>query len=261
MKKFFLMSLVALVAMTMTSCMHVKIGDNGWSLGGGHKNDTPTQVHQVNETIKMDPFDCLKSVGPFNVIYEIGNDHTVRVEGTPEQLEKMTIYVKDGQLTIDVSVENLRENTFDHMRVFVTSPHIKDITVTGSGTVTAPYALNTSYLELHVTGSGDITIAELKANAVGITVTGSGDVAIGPIMAGIVENTVTGSGDIDIAALECSNLTNSITGSGDINVSNLKVGYVSSKIAGSGDIKLQGTAETHEEKVTGSGDIDISGLK
>ena len=260
MKKFFLMSLVALVAMTMTSCLHIKLDGKDWSMGN-YKNDTPTQVHQVGEVTEMTPFDHLKTVGPFNVIYQHGEGHTVRVDGTAEQLEKMTIYVKDSQLTIDVSVSNLKGNTFDHMRVFVTSPGIKDIAVTGSGTVTTPDALSTADLNLNVTGSGDITIAQLKSKDLNIKVTGSGDVTTGPIEAGNVQNTVTGSGDIDIAALTCNDLSNHITGSGDIRVSNINAGHVYSKISGSGDIKLQGTANTHEEKVTGSGDIDIKGLK
>ena len=260
MKKFFLMSLVALVAVTMTSCLHVKLDGKDWTMGG-HKNDTPTQVHQVSQVTEMSPFDKLKTVGPFNVIYQNGENHSVRVEGTAEQLEKTTIFVEDNQLTIDVSTTDVKGNTFDHMRIFVTSPSIKEFAVTGSGTVTTPDVLSTADLNLHVTGSGDITIAQLKSKDLNIKVTGSGDVTTGPIEAWNVQSTVTGSGDIEIAALTCNDLTSHVTGSGDINVSNLIAGHAYSKISGSGDIRLQGTAKTHEEKVTGSGDIDIKGLK
>lgn len=260
MKKIFLMSLMALVALTMTSCLHVKLDGKDWSMGN-HKNDTPTQVSQVGTMVEMNPFDCLKVVGPFNVIYQNGESNTVRVDGTAEQLEKMTIYVEDSQLTFDVSTANLKANTFDHMRIFVTSPSVKEFAITGSGSVTTPDALSTADLNLHVTGSGDITIAELKSNDLNIKVTGSGDVTTGPIQAGNVKNTITGSGDITIAALTCNDLTNHVTGSGDITVSNINAGHVHSQISGSGDITLKGIAKTHEEKVAGSGDIDIKGLK
>ena len=48
MKKVLVMSLLALVVMTMSSCLRVKIDGKDWNFGG-HTNDTPTQVHQVGE--------------------------------------------------------------------------------------------------------------------------------------------------------------------------------------------------------------------
>ena len=104
MKKVLVMSLVALVVMTMSSCLRVKLGENGWSLinKGGHSNNTPTQVHQVGKVTQMEAFDEIDVAGPFNVILEQGQASTVRVEGTVDQLGNMTIYVKDGDLVIDM---------------------------------------------------------------------------------------------------------------------------------------------------------------
>ena len=48
MKKVLVMSLLALVVMTMSSCLRVKIDGKDWNFGG-HTNDTPTQVHQVGQ--------------------------------------------------------------------------------------------------------------------------------------------------------------------------------------------------------------------
>ncbi len=257
MKKVFMtMSLVALVVMTMTSCMHVKIGGKDWSFGG-HENNTPTQVHQVGEETAMDPFDVVNVAGPFNVIFEQGEAPTVRVEGTTEQLGKMTIYVKDGELYIDQR-KNESGNVFKGLQVFVTSPSIKGIDLAGSGKVTAPKALTSNDMKLELAGSGNITLAQLTCKDLVIEVAGSGEVTTGPIQANKVTNEIAGSGDINLTGLTCKDIHNEIAGSGDIVLNNVNVENVKSEIAGSGDVILRGKVGSHQEDTAGSGKVHVN---
>ena len=238
MKKILLMSLVALVAVTMTSCLHVKIGDKDWSIGDGHKNDTPTQVHQVGQMTEMQPFDKVNLSGPIDIILEQGANHTVRVEATVEQLEKMTIYVENGGLYVDQR-KSEHGKTFDGVKVFVSSPMIKT---------------------LSIAGTGDVTVAQMKCHDLGISIAGTGDVTMGPVLANAVKCDVAGTGDIDIAGLTCKTLDNSIAGTGDMRFNNLDVEHVNSSIAGMGDVILSGKAGSHKESVAGLGKVDVSGL-
>ena len=256
MKQILTMSLVALVALTMTSCMHVKIDGKDWSFGN-HSNDTPTQVHQVGQETTMNPFDAINVAGPFNVIYQQDGSNTVRVQGTTEQLSKITIYVKDGELYIDQR-KNESSSTFKGMQIFVTSPNVKDIDIAGSGTLTVPQALNADNLKLEVAGSGGITIAQLTCNNLDNDIAGSGDITIGIAQASEVKNDIAGSGDIDIAQLTCQKVKNDIAGSGDITLSNLNVENVNSNIAGSGNVILRGEIGSHNEDIAGSGKVRIN---
>lgn len=258
MKKIFVMSLVALVAMTMTSCMHVKIGDKDWSFGSGHNNDTPTQVHQVGQVTEMEAFNDLIVAGPFNVIYEQGEAYTVLVKGSTEQLEKMTIYVKDSGLVIDTRESKWSGNDFKGLQVFVTSPNIKDVEIAGSGTVTAPNSITANNIGLEVAGSGSITLAQLTCSELKNEIAGSGKITLGNVQANKVKNNIAGSGDIDMAALKCKDVHNEIAGSGDIILNNLDVDNVKSDIAGSGDITLRGNIKSHSEDIAGSGKIHIN---
>ena len=239
MKKILLMSLVALVAVTMTSCLHVKIGDKDWSIGDGHKNDTPTQVHQVGQMTEMQPFDKVNLSGPIDIILEQGANHTVRVEATVEQLEKMTIYVENGGLYVDQR-KSEHGKTFDGVKVFVSSPMIKTLSIAGSGDVTIPKALDVADMNISIAGTGDVTM--------------------GPVLANAVKCDVAGTGDIDIAGLTCKTLDNSIAGTGDMRFNNLDVEHVNSSIAGMGDVILSGKAGSHKESVAGLGKVDVSGL-
>jgi len=258
MKKCLMMSLVAMVTITMMSCMHVKIGDKEWSFGSGDKNDTPTQVHQVGQKTEMTTFDGLNVAGPFNVIYEQGKEHTVRVEGTTEQLEKMTIYVKNGELYIDRRESKWSSNDFKGLQVFVTSPTVDDIGIAGSARVTAPQALTVDDITLEVAGSGDITLSQLTCKELDNEIAGSGKVTLGIVQATKVKNEIAGSGDIDIAGLTCSQVDNEIAGSGDITLNNLNVDHAKNEIAGSGDIIMRGNIRSHTEDIAGSGKVHIN---
>lgn len=259
MKKILLMSLVALVAVTMTSCLHVKIGDKDWSIGDGHKNDTPTQVHQVGQMTEMQPFDKVNLSGPIDVILEQGANHTVRVEATVEQLEKMTIYVENGGLYVDQR-KSEPGKTFDGVKVFVSSPMIKTLSIAGSGDVTIPKALDVADMNISIAGTGDVNVAQMKCHDLGISIAGTGDVTMGPVLANAVKCDVAGTGDIDIAGLTCKTLDNSIAGTGDMRFNNLDVEHVNSSIAGMGDVILSGKAGSHKESVAGLGKVDVSGL-
>lgn len=253
---------MAMVIMAMTSCTHVKIGGKDFSFFGinGHTNDTPTQVHQVGTETAMNTFDALNVAGPFNVIFEQGKGCTVRVDGTTEQLEKITIYVENGELYIDQR-KNEPKGTFDGMRIFVSAPMIDGIDIAGSGDLTTPNALNVNNLNLEIAGSGNITIGQLTCKNLDISIAGSGDVALGMTQANDVKNEIAGSGGIDIAGLLCKTVNNEIAGSGGITLNNLKVDKVKTDIAGSGDVILRGTAGHHEEDIAGSGKVDVTGLK
>lgn len=261
MKKIFVLSLVVMVSLTMMSCMHIKVGDKDLSLGSmGRGNDTPTQVNQVGQETAMQPFDVLNVAGPFNVIMEQAAGNSVRVEGTAEQLGKITIYVKDNELIIDKRESKSNGNDFKGMRIFVSLPSIKHIDIAGSGTVTAPNVITADDLGLEVAGSGGITLAQLNCEDLDIEIAGSGNVTTGPIQAKEVKSEIAGSGDISITGLMCKKLHNEIVGSGDMTFTDMNVDEVHSEIAGSGDIILRGKVGTHSEEIVGSGKVDVTGL-
>ena len=207
----------------------------------------------------MQTFDVLNVAGPFNVILEQGESNTVRVDGTTEQLEKMTIYVKDGELYIDQRESKWNGDDFKGLRVFVSTPSIKGIGLAGSGSVTAPKTLTTlNNLRLELAGSGDITLSELKCNDLRMEIAGSGNITTGPIQANEVNSEIAGSGDVSVASLTCKKLHNEIAGSGDLTYNNMNVEHVSSDIAGSGDIYLLGNIGSHSEDIAGSGKVHVN---
>jgi hypothetical protein len=260
MKKVFMISFMAAVVLMASSCLRVKLGENGWSLinKSGPRNDTPTQVHELDKAIAMQPFDRLHVSGPFNIILEQGQAGTVRVDGTIDQLGATTIYVKDGELFVDMKEDMVDSGRFfKGMRVFVCAVDINGIEIAGSGSVTAPAALAVNDLGLNVAGSGDITLAQLTCHDLDIEIAGSGSVTLGPVQADGVKTDIAGSGDIEVARLSCKNLYNQVAGSGDMTFNNANVEEVKSDIAGSGNVIVRGKVGSHNESVAGSGKVSI----
>ena len=258
MKKYFLMSLVAMLAIALTSCVSI--------VNKRYRNDTPSQVNEIGKVTAMQAFDKLNVKAPVNVILEQSDTNSVRVEGTAEQLAKMTIYVDNDGLTVDVKESSSvmfgdNKNEFQGVQVFVSAALLKDIKISGAGNVAAPSALNVGDINMNISGAGDMNIAQLTCQNLDIKITGAGDVTMGAVQADAVTANVTGAGNIEMAGLIAKSLDNKTTGAGDMVFNNLNVDVVKSHITGAGNITLSGTVGSHEEKITGAGSIDVSGLK
>lgn len=258
MKKIFLMSLVALVAMTMTSCLNI--------VNKKYRNDTPSQVSEVEKVTTMQAFEKVNIEAPVNVILEQNGTNTVRVKATDEQLKKMTIYVDEDGLTIDLKEYNtglfdMLEDEFKGVTVFVNADVLKHINITGAGNLTVPTALKTEDINMHITGAGEMTVGQMTCQNLDINITGAGEMTMGNVNADTVMVNVTGAGDIEVDGLVAKSLDNRITGAGNMVFNNLNVDVVKSQISGAGNVTLSGTAGSHEEKITGAGNVDISGLK
>lgn len=251
MKTNLLMSLVALVAMTMTSCMSVNIGNNG-------KDSTPTQVPQLNVETAMQPFDEVGIADAFKVIYNQGAQHSVRIEATEQALKEMTVYVKDHQLRIRKSVSKPTVS-FKNVKVYVTSPDIKKIELAGSGMFAASNPISTSnYLNVDLAGSGEVLLTAVTCHDSDMEIAGSGSIEIGSLKVNNAKADIAGSGYINLGILTCKTLTVDIAGSGDVNCENINADNVDANIAGSGNVNLKGTIGNLTKDIAGSGNVNVT---
>lgn len=253
MKKVMLMSLMVMVATMMTSCMSIGINND--------RDNTPTQVHEINQVTVMQPFNDVDIVGPFKIIYEQGEQHTVRIEASEQELNEMTVYVKEKELRIRKSVAKPTVS-LDHVKVYVTSPDIQKIDLAGSGVFAASNPITASdNLDVDIAGSGKVLLAAVTCDESNLEIAGSGDIEIGSLTAKEVNTDIAGSGNINLEAMTCINLDIEIAGSGDVSCGNIKADKAHIDIAGSGDVNLKGTVQNFTKDIAGSGKVNISELK
>jgi hypothetical protein len=177
--------------------------------------------------------------GHHNVIVRVGGRPSVRAEGRERDLERLRIRVENGVLRIDDEQRERSILSFDRGRevtVHVTVPALQGARVTGSGQMQID-RVQAEAFEGAVTGSGDLRVAMLRAARASFAVSGSGDVQ---------------------AAGEVPDLTVAVTGSGEAGFEGLRSRRAQVAIAGSGDVRVH-ASEAVQGSVMGSGNFLVRG--
>ncbi|MCD2422361.1 DUF2807 domain-containing protein [Niabella pedocola] len=136
--------------------------------------------------------------------------------------------------------------------VYVTAPSLTAVTLTGSGNFNAVDEIETAAMDLKLTGSGNVTIAKLKAATLNAQISGDGDININSGESNNQDVTITGSGNYNAHQMQSRDTKARITGSGNIKV--WAKDQLNVTITGSGNLRYAGTPVI-SASVTGSGNV------
>ena len=251
-KQLFLTGILLMAtAMLSTSCVNMKIGMDG---------------DVVSEFRPLKGFEKIEINGSPNVYYTQADTFSVKVRGPKDAMENILTDVNDGTLSIrnrgKMGVVNIVINDEDQTEIYVTSPDLISVRLSGSGDFTSEKRVDTDQMEIVLRGSGDMSIKDLICDACRVELVGSGDIDISRLETKESDVTLIGSGDIAIDLWRVLSTHLSLKGSGDIKVNfNEGCQSVDSELRGSGDITLRGVVSRFSQQKTGSGDIDIDQLK
>ena len=165
-----------------------------------------------------------------------GATPSVIIETYANIADLFDIFVESGTLKIKMKKrywDNWSMNV-DKIKIWVTNPTYEKISISGSGNIVSNGKLTASAIEINVTGSGDLKIADLSATDAKLQITGSGN--------------ITAQGKSDVTEIK-------VTGSGDANFMNFVSRSVKAQVAGSGNLSCNAT-ESYDLRVSGSGDIN-----
>lgn len=229
-----------LASLLLSSCLF-----NGRRVKGNGKIMTETRDVQRADRIKL--------TASMNVVLSKGLT-AVKVEGDENLLQYIIVQEEDGWLTISVK-KGIRFYNSNRLSVYVTTPAIKQVSITGSGDVTSDEKFESDQeVAFSVSGSGNIDVP-VHAPVVSARVTGSGNIKA----SGETRNLnlqLTGSGNFEGQALKSENAEVKVTGSGDADV------YADNKlkatILGSGSVQYAGNPAI-EKKIVGSGRVSKNG--
>lgn len=192
-----------------------------------------------------------------DVIIKQGATYKVIVEGQQNILEILETVVDNGILQIKFKEGSWNLN-FDKLNVYVETPSVSSIELSGSGNMTLESAFNSDDLDIKVSGSGNIKTADgLTAKKINVEIGGSGDIKMGATTATALKATVLGSGNFDIKGTG-DKAEFQVTGSGDIDADAFITKSTEAQTMGSGNINCHAT-ENIDAQIMGSGDIRYSG--
>ncbi len=201
-----------------------------------------------------------RDVGKFNKIglavsadlyLKQGNTSEVIIEADEKTLERLETEVKNGKLII--KFDSWRFSNYPRFKIFITTPEINALNVSGSGDIIAESTIETDDIAFGISGSGDINMEDLTAETAKVAISGSGNVNLaGSGSLEILELSISGSGDLDSEALAAEDFTAKISGSGSCRV--LVNSTLKASISGSGKIYYSGNPVI-DVSISGSGKV------
>lgn len=199
-------------------------------------------VTKVKKTFKVDGFEKIALAGSVDVKYVQGDSMSVVAGGSAELVDRLDItsdgttlrvrYKDSNGIHINIGPENAV--------VYVTSPDIVEVTVTGSGDFRSKGHVDTDNMKIKVKGSGDVLFSDIICDS--------------------LEAAVYGSGDVELKNVKAARTSLVVRGSGDISAKFDGSGAVESKVYGSGDISLKGRVRSERHVIKGSGDVHTGKL-
>ena len=178
-----------------------------------------------------------------------GSPQSITIEGNANDLEKIITETDGSTLKIRAKPGSWHMNK---VTVYITMESVKNLHISGSGSVIAQNTISTDNLELHISGSGSLEISDLKAGSISSHISGSGKIKLSGKSAERHEIHISGSGDVLANELLTQNVDVHISGSGNckINAST----KLSARVSGSGDVYYSGKPLI-DASVSGSGKI------
>lgn len=204
---------------------------------------------------KVDPFSEISLRIGAKLHLEQGAKQKLEIVAKPSTLEQILTEVKDGKLIIRFPNKDYLWKTFQpgEITIYITIPEITGLGVSGSGDIIADDILKTKTIDLGVSGSGNIKLAELSAQQVKGTISGSGNILLaGKDAAQDLSVVISGSGSLKAMNYSADDVSVKISGSGNVDIEAIKNLYV--RIFGSGNVTYKGNPLI-DQSIGGSGKV------
>lgn len=233
---FFLLTSICILT-TVTGCKKNNI------IGIIGKGDSVTETREIND------FDRISLSTDADVDYTQDSVYYVEVTGQKNILEVLDLKKEGSKLVID-----FRKNVWKHnkLKIVIHSPNMKALAISGSGDIRVQNNLQSTDLDLRISGSGNIHLPSLNSSHLDASISGSGDISITGGTTVSQKLSISGSGNMDVLNLNASDCSCKISGSGDMDVRAGETLDVS--ISGSGDIKYIGRPRINSN-ISGSGTL------
>lgn len=212
--------------------------------------EVPAQGSGATRTYAVRDFTAVKLAGSDDIDVRVGGSFSVRAEGDPQILAKLTIS-RDGDRLI---VSRRWSGTRGNARVYVTLPKLTAASLDGSGDLTIDQVRGGGF-DARLAGSGNLRIAQVAADSLALSLAGSGNIATSG-QTGQLSLNLAGSGNVDATGLVAREAAIKSAGSGNIRATVRGPATVS--LVGSGDVDLGGGARCTVRKA-GSGTVRCGG--
>lgn len=167
----------------------------------------------ISETRSLADFDQIYCNGSIDLEVVASNRDEVTISGYQNLVPAYRTDVSSGKLYLEYDDEyiNIRH---DNLKVTVYTTGFEKLKLSGSGDVAIKSGINSDYMNIQISGSGNVRLTHNTFKTLITKINGSGNIYARDADSDEVYATISGSGDISVTALDL--LDARISGSGDI---------------------------------------------
>jgi len=203
---------------------------------------------QAQDNRNVGDFTGVKVGDSFEVIITQGENNSVKVETTEDNLSKVKTEVKDGILII--STDGVIKSAEDII-INIEAKNLTSIDVTGAAEVKTKTALTSQNITIESNGAGDVNL-ELKAGEIKTKISGAGDITLKGTC-DLLDASVNGAGSLKASNLEATKVKAKVSGAGDARV-NVKQS-LDADVSGAGSIIYKGNPVDRNVNISGAGSV------
>ena len=187
-------------------------------------------AHADEQVRSVTPFKGISMHGAVSLVVEAGKSYSLRIEGDPRFIERVTSEVVDGELRLDMK-ESKRTNIDSDDRVIVTLPALHTFKGEGAGLMLLKN-IRGERLDVNYRGAGRLAIdgevRELRLRAQGV-------------------------GEVDTKALIAQDANVSFEGIGSVKIT--AKDKLNANVRGMGDLTYYGNPRVVNKSVSGIGSV------
>ncbi len=202
------------------------------------------------EVREVASFNSVSAASGIDVYITQGNDFSVEVEASKNQIHRIITEVKNGTLHIYVK-GNFRWNSKDVHKAYISAPEYKKISASGGADLRGNTAIKGDELSLNSSGGGDIYLS-INCKVLSLNCSGGADISV----EGTTDQlnaSASGGADIDAKKMKAKNVEASASGGGDVDV--FASESLNANASGGGDVNYMGSPKIKNIKESGGGDV------
>jgi hypothetical protein len=217
---------------------------------------TTSSAIAAEQQYSVTDFDTIRMQAPFRVTVVTGKGNSARGQGDRDALDRVSLQVSGGVLTIRAAASPYSERAGKSGKVelFITTSTVRRVMMGGNGALII-HGMKGVRGDLALAGNGDLEVHGIDLDRLVVNSAGSGRVGL----AGRAANAriqVIGAGSIDGAELAARDIVIDSQGPGSILLTG--TGAANVDVQGSGDVKVLGKVACTVRQA-GSGQLECGG--
>lgn len=191
-----------------------------------------------NDQRSTSSFNAIEIAVPLKAVINVGSAGTsVKLSGYNNVLSYVKTEVKDNKLRIYTD-PGVKLDDEEYLNAEITVPSLTELTLDGAPDAEVRGNITGNDFKLSISGSSDVTIAQVNTTNFSTEVSGAGDIKISGGNVQHASYTVSGAGDIKAYGLHSMQTTASVSGAGDMQV--YAEQKLNAEVSGAGSIRYKG---------------------